>query len=306
MQEVMKKILIIDDDIDVVTNFKKRMPNNIQIGAMSQAQAVFSSNEKILKVDILILDNDANNREESKGKETLEKIKKFVPAETPIIFTSFTPNHVAKTIFKTKNLIVVKTNEVLEYISSRFNIPLNPAITEKKVDKPQLTLIITYNTVNGYNAGIYPSVPFTDMTEEQWDLVIDVNLNSMFNVTKPVINEMLKQNYGRIVNISSVSGQTGFFGQTNYSASKAGVIGFTKALAKEVASKGITVNAIAPGIIDAGLGKTIPEDILNEFLKNIPKKRLGKPEEIAQAVIFLLKNDYITGQVINVNGGLYI
>ena len=144
------------------------------------------------------------------------------------------------------------------------------------------------------------------MAKEEWNEVINVNLNSMFNVTKPVINEMLKQNYGRIVNISSVSGQMGFFGQTNYSAAKAGVIGFTKALAREVASKGITVNAVAPGIIDAGLGKTIPEDILNEFLKNIPKKRLGKPEEIAQAVIFLLKNDYITGQVINVNGGLYI
>ena len=156
------------------------------------------------------------------------------------------------------------------------------------------------------NAGISIDKTFKNMTKKEWNEVIDVNLNSMFNVTKPVINEMLKQNYGRIINISSVSGQTGFFGQTNYSTSKAGVIGFTKALAREVASKGITVNAIAPGIIDAGLGKTIPEDILNEFLKNIPKKRLGKPEEIAQAVIFLLKNDYITGQVINVNGGLYI
>lgn len=156
------------------------------------------------------------------------------------------------------------------------------------------------------NAGISIDKTFKNMTKEEWNEVIDVNLNSMFNVTKPVINEMLKQNYGRVINISSVSGQIGFFGQTNYSASKAGVIGFTKALAREVASKGITVNAIAPGIIDAGLGKTIPEDILKEFLKNIPEKRLGKPEEIAQAIIFLLKNDYITGQVINVNGGLFV
>ena len=156
------------------------------------------------------------------------------------------------------------------------------------------------------NAGISIDKTFKNMAKEEWNEVINVNLNSMFNVTKPVINEMLKQNYGRIVNISSVSGQIGFFGQTNYSAAKAGVIGFTKALAREVASKGITVNAVAPGIIDAGLGKTIPQDILNEFLKNIPEKRLGKPEEIAKAVIFLLKNDYITGQVININGGLFV
>ena len=156
------------------------------------------------------------------------------------------------------------------------------------------------------NAGISIDKTFKNMAKEEWNEVINVNLNSMFNVTKPVINEMLKQNYGRIVNISSVSGQMGFFGQTNYSAAKAGVIGFTKALAREVASKGITVNAVAPGIIDAGLGKTIPQDILNEFLKNIPEKRLGKPEEIAKAVIFLLKNDYITGQVININGGLFV
>ena len=156
------------------------------------------------------------------------------------------------------------------------------------------------------NAGISVDKTFKNMAKEEWNEVINVNLNSMFNVTKPVINEMLKQNYGRIVNISSVSGQIGFFGQTNYSAAKAGVIGFTKALAREVASKGITVNAVAPGIIDAGLGKTIPQDILNEFLKNIPEKRLGKPEEIAKAVIFLLKNDYITGQVININGGLFV
>jgi len=156
------------------------------------------------------------------------------------------------------------------------------------------------------NAGISIDKTFKNMAKEEWNEVINVNLNSMFNVTKPVINEMLKQNYGRIVNISSVSGQMGFFGQTNYSAAKAGVIGFTKALAREVASKGITVNAVAPGIIDAGLGKAIPQDVLNEFLKNIPEKRLGKPEEIAKAVIFLLKNDYITGQVININGGLFV
>src|SRR3989344_1882645 len=113
-------------------------------------------------------------------------------------------------------------------------------------------IISKYNKIDFLinNAGISVDKTFKNMTKEEWDEVINVDLNSMFNVTKPVINEMLKQSYGRIINISSVSGQIGFFGQTNYSAAKAGVIGFTKALAKEVASKGITVNAIAPGIID--------------------------------------------------------
>jgi len=169
-------------------------------------------------------------------------------------------------------------------------------------------IISKYNKIDFLinNAGISVDKTFKNMTKEEWDEVINVDLNSMFNVTKPVINEMLKQSYGRIINISSVSGQIGFFGQTNYSAAKAGVIGFTKALAKEVASKGITVNAIAPGIIDTGLGKTIPEDVLKEFLKSIPIRRIGKPEEVARAVVFLLRNEYITGQVINVNGGLFI
>lgn len=156
------------------------------------------------------------------------------------------------------------------------------------------------------NAGISLDRTFKKMTKEEWNKVVDTDLNSMFNVTKPVIEQMLKQGYGKIVNISSVSGQIGFFGQTNYSAAKAGVIGFTKALSREVASKGITVNAVAPGIIDTGVGKTIPEDVLNKFLENIPLKRIGKPEEVAKAVLFLLDNDYITGQVINVNGGMFI
>ena len=156
------------------------------------------------------------------------------------------------------------------------------------------------------NAGIAIDKTFKNMTKEEWDKVIDTDLNSMFNVTKPILNEMLKQNYGKIVNISSVSGQIGFFGQTNYSAAKAGVIGFTKALAREVASKGITVNSVAPGIVDTGLGKTIPQEVLNKFLENVPLKRTAKAEEIAHAVIFLLENDYMTGQVINVNGGLFI
>ncbi len=156
------------------------------------------------------------------------------------------------------------------------------------------------------NAGMVQDKTFRNMTKEEWHKVIDVDLNSMFNVTKQVIENMVNQNYGKIINISSVSGQIGFFGQTNYSAAKAGVIGFTKSLSREVASKGITVNAIAPGIIDKGLGKKIPKEVLDKYLENVPLKRMGKTEEIAHAVVFLLENDYITGQVINVNGGLLI
>ena len=157
------------------------------------------------------------------------------------------------------------------------------------------------------NAGISRDKTFKNMEKENWNKVIDVNLNSMFNVTKSVIDYMIKQNYGKVVNISSISGQIGFFGQTNYSTSKAGIIGFTKALAKEVASKGITVNAVAPGLINIGiLINTIPKFVLEKFLDNLPIKRLGTAQEVAHGVRFLLENDYVTGQVINVNGGMFV
>ncbi len=154
------------------------------------------------------------------------------------------------------------------------------------------------------NAAISRDSTFKKMSKEQWDTVINVDLNSMYNVTHPAVTQMLLQKRGKIVSISSVSGVIGFFGQTNYSAAKAGVIGFTKALAREVASSGITVNAVAPGILDVGLGTTIPEAVLSKFLENIPLRRVGKAQEVADAVIFLLANDYVTGQVIGVNGGL--
>ena len=132
-----------------------------------------------------------------------------------------------------------------------------------------------------------------NMAEEEWDYVMDLNLKSVFNLTKSIIPH-------------SVSGQIGSFGQTNYSAAKAGVIGFTKALAREVAFKGITVNAIAPGLIYTPHLEKIPKDRLQEIVSKVPLQRIGKPEEIAHAVLFLLENNYITGQTINVNGGLYM
>lgn len=156
------------------------------------------------------------------------------------------------------------------------------------------------------NAGITRDTLILRMEEADWDAVLNVNLKGVFNCSKAVIRPMMKQRYGRIVNISSVSGQAGQAGQTNYSASKAGVIGFTKALAREVATRQITVNAVAPGYIPTFLTNDLPEDLKKSIIDSTPVGRMGKPEEIASAVAFLASEEaaYITGQVLAVDGGL--
>ena len=158
------------------------------------------------------------------------------------------------------------------------------------------------------NAGIVKDKSFVKMTSEMWDDVISVNLTGTFNCTKAVIDGMLERQYGRIVNISSVIGRMGNRGQANYAASKAGIIGLTQTLAKEFADKGITVNAVAPGFIGTDMLKSVPANIMEKILAQIPMRRLGRPEEIASAVTYLVSPEagYITGQVIDVNGGLYI
>jgi 3-oxoacyl-[acyl-carrier protein] reductase len=158
------------------------------------------------------------------------------------------------------------------------------------------------------NAGITKDTLLMRMSEEDWDTVIKVNLNSVFNCTKAVVRPMIKQKSGNIVNISSVVGQIGNAGQANYSASKAGIMGFTKTIAREVAPRGITVNAIAPGFIDTGMSAAISEKAKESFLSQIPLGRIGRPEEVADAVYWLCSSaaSYITGQVIHVNGGLYM
>lgn len=156
------------------------------------------------------------------------------------------------------------------------------------------------------NAGITRDNLLMRMHEEEWDAVLSVNLKSVFNLSKAVIRHMIGQRYGRIVNISSVVGLMGNAGQTNYSASKAGVVGFTKSLAREVAARGITVNAVAPGYIATAMTDSLSEAVKESFINFIPKRRFGTPNDVAYAVKFLLSDEaeYITGQVINVNGGM--
>jgi len=157
------------------------------------------------------------------------------------------------------------------------------------------------------NAGITRDAMLHKMTPEQWNEVIYVNLASIFNMSRQVIEGMRARGFGRIINISSINGQKGQMGQTNYSAAKAGVIGFTKALAQETASKGITVNAIAPGYIDTEMVAAVPQAVLDKIIGAIPVGRLGKAEEIAACVAFLARDDagFITGATITANGGQY-
>jgi len=158
------------------------------------------------------------------------------------------------------------------------------------------------------NAGITRDAPFHKMKPEQWRAVIDTNLNGVFNMTHPVWNAMRERGFGRIVTISSINGQKGQFGQANYSAAKAGDLGFTKALAQEGARKGITVNAICPGYIATDMVMAVPEDVRNQIIAGIPVGRLGEAEEIARCVVFLVSDEagFITGATLTANGGQYM
>ena len=157
------------------------------------------------------------------------------------------------------------------------------------------------------NAGITRDSVFRKMTPEDWKAVIDTNLNSLFNVTKQVIDGMIDNGWGRIINISSVNGQKGQFGQTNYSTAKAGLHGFTMALAQEVASKGVTVNTVSPGYIATDMVKAIREDVLEKIIGTIPVKRLGTPDEIASICAWIASDDgaFSTGADFSLNGGIH-
>jgi len=156
------------------------------------------------------------------------------------------------------------------------------------------------------NAGITKDKPMAMMSEEDWDAVLDINLKGAFFCTKFAAKQMIKQKYGRIINMASVAGRYGNPGQANYSASKAGLIGLTKTTAKEFASRGVTCNAVAPGMIQSKMTDVLSEEVRKKYLENIPLGRFGTPEDVAGVVVFLASDDasYVTGQVIDIDGGL--
>ena len=165
---------------------------------------------------------------------------------------------------------------------------------------------VIYGLVN--NAGITNDNLLMRMSDEQWNTVIETNLTSLYRVTKSVLKDMMKERTGRIVNIGSIVGMMGNAGQSNYSATKSGLLGFTKSLAREVSSRNINVNAISPGFIDTDMTRALSEEQIEALTKNIPLGRIASPDEVSSVVAFLLSDDssYITGENINVNGGLYM
>ena len=175
------------------------------------------------------------------------------------------------------------------------------AFTKSKAEHGSIDLLVN-------NAGITRDRMFLKMTREDWDAVIETNLNSMFNVTKQVVGDMVEKGWGRIINISSVNGEKGQAGQTNYSAAKAGMHGFSMALAQELATKGVTVNTVSPGYIGTDMVKAIRPDVLEKIVATVPVKRLGEPREIASIIAWLASDEggYATGADFSVNGGLHM
>jgi len=191
-----------------------------------------------------------------------------------------------------------------QVFTSKFDVADFDAVHEE-VDKIIEKLGGLHILIN--NAGITKDTLLMRMKEEDWDNVISINLKGVFNCTKAVTRNMFKQREGRIVNLTSVVGEMGNAGQTNYAASKAGIIGFTKACAREMASRGITVNAVSPGFIKTDITDELTEELKKDYISKIPLNRFGTPEDIASAVAFLVSDDaaYITGEVFRVNGGIY-
>jgi 3-oxoacyl-(acyl-carrier-protein) reductase len=178
---------------------------------------------------------------------------------------------------------------------------MQAAISQVVADLGPISILVN-------NAGITRDKSFLKMTKDMWEEVLHVDLDGIFYTTQLVAKDMVGSGWGRIINISSIVGQTGNFGQANYAAAKGAVIAFTESLARELARKGITVNAVAPGFIETDMVSAMPEEALNQVKAMTPMGRLGKPQEIADAVVFLAspKSSYVTGQVLGVNGGMYM
>jgi acetoacetyl-CoA reductase len=225
-----------------------------------------------------------------------ESISKALKAAGYKVAANYAGNEQAAQKFKAETGIPVYKWDVSSYESCAAGI--------KQVEADLGPVEILVN-----NAGVTRDTMFHRMTPEQWTTVINTNLNSLFNMCRPVIEGMRTRKFGRIINISSINGQKGQVGQTNYSAAKAGELGFTKALAQEGAKSGITVNAVCPGYIGTEMVKAVPKDVLEKsILPYIPIGRLGEPEEIARCVMFFAADDagLITGSTISANGGQFM
>ncbi|MBI3275632.1 MAG: acetoacetyl-CoA reductase [Methylocystis sp.] len=222
-------------------------------------------------------------------------ISKALKAAGYTVAANYAGNDAAAAKFKAETAIPVYKFDVASYDASAAGLA--------RIEQDLGPVDVLVN-----NAGITRDGVFHRMTPEQWRAVIDTNLNSLFNVTRPVINGMRERGFGRIIVISSINGQKGQMGQTNYSAAKAGDLGFVKALAQESAAKGITVNAIAPGYIATEMVLAVPKEVLDKaIIPYIAVGRLGQPEEIARGVVFLASDDagFITGSTLTINGGHY-
>ncbi|MCI8411729.1 MAG: 3-oxoacyl-[acyl-carrier-protein] reductase [Clostridia bacterium] len=210
--------------------------------------------------------------------------------------------------YRKENKDLINTKQAIEENNVRCLAVQGDVSNFEETEKFVKEVISEYGKIDVLvnNAGITKDMLLMRMKEEDFKSVIDVNLIGTFNVTKNVIPHMMKARSGRIINISSVVGVTGNAGQTNYSASKAGIIGFTKSLAKEVGSRNIAVNAIAPGFIETNMTDVLKDEVKDEIAKNIPLKRMGNTQDVANVVKFLASEEssYITGQVINVDGGM--
>ena len=225
-------------------------------------------------------------------------------ADTHIYFNYFNPvnpDEEAEKAKETENAIVDAGGSATSVSVDVVSEPAVNAFIDKIMEEAGRIDVL----VN--NAGITRDGLLVRMKTADWDAVLDTNLKGSFLCTKAVAKFMMKQRYGRIVNIASVVGASGNAGQANYSASKAGVIGFTKSVAKELASRGVTVNAVAPGFIETDMTAVLPEKAKEALIQQIPMGRIGKPEDVAAAIKFLASDDasYITGQVIHVNGGMF-
>lgn len=212
------------------------------------------------------------------------------------VAAGYAGNDTAAKAFQSKTGIAVYKFDVGDFNACK------AAIERIQSERGQVDVLVN-------NAGITRDAAFHRMTPEQWREVISTDLDSVFNVTRNVYEGMRTRGFGRIINISSINGQKGQFGQCNYSAAKAGVIGFTKALAQEGAAKGVTVNCVAPGYIGTEMVRAVPPEVLNtKIIPQIPVGRLGDPEEVARCVVFLASDDagFLTGSTLTANGGQYI